>query len=74
MTTPPRPSLCTAVAWEFYDLKTDPHEMQNQYDTPEYKTIVETMKIELRQTRQDLHETDERYPEIKAIVDAHWQR
>jgi hypothetical protein len=48
--------------------------MQNQYDTPEYKTIVETMKIELRQTRQDLHETDERYPEIKAIVDAHWQR
>jgi len=46
--------------------------MQNQYANPEYSKIIEAMRVELRKTRQDLNETDEKYPEIKAIVDAHW--
>ena len=64
----------TPAAWEFYDLETDPQEMQNQYANPEYRKIIEAMKVELRNTRQELNETDGKYPEIKAIVDAHWQR
>lgn len=33
--------------WELYDLKTDPHEMNNLYDNSEYKHIADSMKIEL---------------------------
>jgi len=64
----------TPIAWEFYDLQTDSHEMRNRYANPEYRKIIEAMKVELRKTRQDLNETDEKYPEIKAIVDAHWSQ
>jgi hypothetical protein len=30
------------------------------------------MKAQLRETREALGETDERYPAIQRIVDAHW--
>jgi N-acetylglucosamine-6-sulfatase len=63
----------TPAAWEFYDLEKDPHEMHNQYANPEYKDVIDRMKDELRRTREELDETDERYPAIQAIIDAHWQ-
>jgi len=53
----------TPAAREFYDLETDPREMQNQYANPEYSKIIEAMRVELRETRQDLNETDEKFPE-----------
>ena len=30
------------------------------------------MKIELKKTRTELNETDEKYPEIQTIIEANW--
>ncbi|MCP4782613.1 MAG: sulfatase [Fuerstiella sp.] len=62
----------TPVAWEFYDLQKDPFEMHNLYGVAQYKSIVDAMKVELRQTRKNLNETDAQYPQIQAIIDQHW--
>ena len=37
--------------WEFYDLETDPDELRNVYDDPEYHTEIATMKAELESLR-----------------------
>ncbi|MBL7077433.1 MAG: sulfatase [Kiritimatiellae bacterium] len=63
----------TPAAWEFYDLEKDPHEMHNQYGNPEYGKTIADMKAELKSTREDLNETDKKYPAIQAIIDANWQ-
>lgn len=34
-------------AWEFYDLRNDPHEDINQYNNPIYQSIIKKMKKEL---------------------------
>ena len=62
----------TPAAWEFYDLKKDPHEMHNLYSDPEYAQIVAGMKRDLKKNRAELGETDANYPAIQAIIDAHW--
>ncbi len=62
----------TPVAWELYDLKRDPNEMQNVYGRPEYAEITKKLKAELKQMREDLNETDAKYPKIQAVIDAHW--
>ena len=63
-----------AMAWELYDLEKDPFEMKNLYPNPKYSKIIEAMKVELKNTRADLNETDDKYPYIQAIIDAHWQK
>lgn len=37
----------TEDMWEFYDLKTDPNELNNQYNNPVYKNLIEKLKVEL---------------------------
>jgi arylsulfatase A-like enzyme len=37
--------------WEFYDLETDPDELQNRYEDPEYADEVAAMKVELERLR-----------------------
>ena len=34
--------------WELYDLKTDPDEMINQYNNPEYAKIIKELKNEIQ--------------------------
>ncbi len=62
----------TPAAWEFYDLHRDPAEMRNEYANPECRRIIDEMKILLKQTREELNETDAKYPAVQAIIDAHW--
>jgi len=38
--------------WEFYDLKNDPDELQNEYGNPEYAHIIREMTQELEQLRE----------------------
>ena len=64
----------TPAAWEFYDLQKDPSEMKNEYANPEYKKIIADMKVELKKTREELNETDKKYPKIQAIIDEHWDK
>ena len=61
----------TPIAWEFYDLENDPFEMNNLYDDPKYSEEINKLKVELKKVREALNETDEQYPHIQEIVDAH---
>jgi len=65
-------SIVTPPGWEFYDLETDPHEMNNLYNDPDYKGIIEDLKSRLETIRKELNETDEKYPNIQKIIDEHW--
>ena len=62
----------TPAAWELYDLKNDPQEMNNVYSSPEYSEIRKKLKRQLRDLRKELDETDENYPHIQKIIDEHW--
>lgn len=33
--------------WELYDLQNDPHEMNNLYSNPEFKPVIDSLKVEL---------------------------
>lgn len=45
--------------WELYDLETDPNEMQNQYNNPEYAEVKEMMHRRLDETREYYGDSDE---------------
>jgi len=62
----------TPPAWEFYDLKKDPFEMDNRYGSPEYAEIIKQLKVQLREQRRNLNEEDEKYPHIQKVIEAHW--
>ena len=46
--------------------------MHNLYSSPEYGKVIAEMKAELKRTRVNLNETDEKYPNIQAIIEANW--
>ncbi|MEZ6056739.1 MAG: sulfatase [Planctomycetaceae bacterium] len=64
----------TPPAWEFYDLRTDPHENQNEYANPRYADVIRDLKAQLQKTREELGETDQDRPHIQSVIDAHWDR
>jgi len=63
----------TPVAWEFYDLKKDPKEMNNAYNDPVYSETITELKQQLLSLREDLNETDANFPHIQKVIDAHWE-
>ncbi|TNJ46588.1 sulfatase [Tamlana fucoidanivorans] len=66
-------TMHTPVAWEFYDLKNDPQEMNNAYDNPKYKSVIANLKEQLKAKRLELNEEDgEKFPHIQKVIDAHW--
>lgn len=60
----------TPAAWEFYDLEKDPQEMNNLHADPGYRKIISRMKLQLKETREQLNETDGKFPEIQDVIDA----
>ena len=62
----------TPVAWEFYDLTKDPKELNNAYDDPAYREVILELKQELKQSREDLDETDKNFPHIQKVIDEYW--
>ncbi len=67
-----RSEWATPAGWELYDLKNDPHEMNNVYNNPEYKEIVKKLKGEMLELREELDETDKNFPHIQKVIDEHW--
>ena len=65
----PKPTL---PGWELYDMKNDPHEMNNLYDQPKYAAIIKELKTELLRLRNKHNETDDRYPHIQKVIDEYW--
>lgn len=62
----------TPVAWELYDLKNDPFEIDNRYNDPYYAAIIDSLKIELMDLRIKLNEDDLDYPHIQKIIETNW--
>ena len=62
----------TPAAWELYDLRKDTFEMTNVYGAPAYRDIAARLKQQLRQTREELNETDRDYPHIQRVIEDHW--
>jgi len=62
----------TQPGWELYDMKNDPHEMNNLYGKPQYTGVVRELKSELLRLRAKYNETDEKYPHIQKVIDKYW--
>ncbi|WP_394344134.1 sulfatase family protein [Aureibaculum algae] len=63
----------TPAAWEFYDLKVDPNEMNNAYNELEYAETITDLKKQLIAKRKELNEEDgDKFPHIQKVIDAHW--
>ena len=58
--------------WELFDLEKDPAEMKNVYDDPAYQDIVKKLKVELLKLKEDLGDTDEKYPELMEVRERYW--
>jgi arylsulfatase A-like enzyme len=64
----------TQPGWELYDMKNDPHEMNNLYGDPKYTSIIKELKTELLRLRKKYNETDQNYPHIQRVIDEYWNR
>lgn len=64
----------TPVAWEFYDLKVDPHELDNKYADPNYAEVIRKLKARLKSLRAEVKEDDSRFLEIQKVIDSHWDQ
>ena len=62
----------TPPAWEFYDLKNDPKEMNNLYGDEKYNDIIKELKDRLKNLRKEVKEDDSKYPEIQKVIDEYW--
>lgn len=62
-----KPSEAT---WEFYDLETNPKELYNQYDDPQYAETIAQMKQDLMRLRSEVGDTDADYPAMQTLLKA----
>jgi uncharacterized sulfatase len=46
--------------------------MNNAYNDPVNKEVIVRLKEQLVQLREKLNETDDNYPHIQKVIDAHW--
>lgn len=65
-------SKATSPSWEFYDLLADPYEDHNLYSSPVHSGIIERMKRELIQVRQNIGDTDNGNPKMNEIMSQYY--
>ena len=65
-------ATATSPHWELYDLKADPHEMNNVYSDPAYKRVVAELKQQLLALKDNVGDTDEKYPELMRVRNEIW--
>jgi len=66
------PIVPTTPEWEFYDLKKDPKEMHNAYADAKYQKVIKKLKSQLIDLKVELGDEDEKYPEMKKVIDNYW--
>ena len=64
----------TPPAWEFYDLSGDPYENSNSYHNPDYTSIINELKEELKEWRKKLNDTDKDDPVMQNILENNWDQ
>ena len=57
----------TPIAWEFYDLVSDPYELINQFNNPKYKSEVNKMHAELIKQKKLVKDYETIIPKIDEI-------
>ena len=57
----------TKAGWELYDLKNDPHELKNVYNDPRYSSVIQKLKQELANLKNEFGDTDEKFPELMKL-------
>jgi arylsulfatase A-like enzyme len=62
----------TRPYWELYDLRKDPHEMNNVYGDPAYAKVTAELKAELLRLKKQLGDTDDKYPELEKRRVKYW--
>jgi len=67
------PIESTPKSWELYDLKKDPHEVNNVYDDPAYANVVKELKTKILEQREKYKETDANYPHLAKAIEANWE-
>ena len=60
------------AGWELYDMKNDPFELKNLYPDPRYADIAGDLKARLSRLKEELGDTDEKYPDLMRVREAHW--
>lgn len=60
----------TGPYWELYNIEHDPHEMENLIHDPEAAGILGSLRDELEALRMQIDDTDEAYPELRALLEA----
>jgi arylsulfatase A-like enzyme len=50
--------ISTPKEWELFDLREDPHEMNNVYDRPEYGAVVAELKQELDRLKRQVEDNE----------------
>ena len=46
--------------------------MHNRYHDPDYQKIIHGLKTDLSALRQEIGDTDQDHPRIRAIIEANW--
>jgi uncharacterized sulfatase len=62
----------TPAGWELYDLKKDPKEVNNVYNSPEYKAVIEELKVELLRLKDEYKDGDEAFPDLQKVIAENW--
>ena len=62
----------TQPGWELYDLRKDPHEMNNVYNDSAYAGVLKDLKAELLRLKEQTGDTDEEYPELMEVRREYW--
>ncbi|MEC9093521.1 MAG: sulfatase/phosphatase domain-containing protein, partial [Planctomycetota bacterium] len=59
-------------AWEFYDLKKDPAELDNVYDDPAYRVERDRLKDQFATLRKKIGDDGTHYPQCEMVVKEFW--
>jgi len=63
----------TPAAWEMYDVKEDPYEMNNVYDDPAYEDVVVKLKNEFEACRKEIGvDVSQHNIHINKVVNEYW--
>ncbi len=63
-------SPATAPTWEYYDLASDPKELNNLYQDPTRQDEISNLKSELVKLKEEVGDSDEAYPVMDSLLKA----